>query len=180
MIRKAIIVVLTLGAVGIAALAPASMIMSPGWSGVIKEGDKKDGGECWLLVRVVDGRLAILSEHDFAATPTPGPFFNPIRNVTSFSVVGLRVHIETSTRVAAHMSDSVDIRWFPKKHLSTEWYIPLWIPFILFSAYPTIAFIRGPLRRWRRRKRGLCIRCGYNLEGNVSGTCPECGMATQV
>ncbi len=27
-------------------------------------------------------------------------------------------------------------------------------------------------RRWRA---GLCVRCGYQLYGNVSGTCPECG-----
>ncbi len=36
----------------------------------------------------------------------------------------------------------------------------------------------GPL--WRRRQRllrehGLCLRCGYNLTGNLSGVCPECG-----
>ncbi len=24
---------------------------------------------------------------------------------------------------------------------------------------------------------GLCSKCGYNLTGNVSGTCPECGEA---
>jgi len=23
--------------------------------------------------------------------------------------------------------------------------------------------------------RGLCAKCGYNLEGNTSGVCPECG-----
>ncbi len=49
---------------------------------------------------------------------------------------------------------------------------PVWI---LFSVYPTIAFIRGPLRRHRRRKRGQCLTCGYNLTGNISGVCPECG-----
>lgn len=53
--------------------------------------------------------------------------------------------------------------------------VPLWMPLVVFGSYPAIAFIRGPLRRWRRRKRGLCIRCGYDLEGNISGTCPECG-----
>jgi len=47
--------------------------------------------------------------------------------------------------------------------------------FILMAAYPTLAFIRGPVRRHRRRKRGLCVKCAYNLTGNVSGTCPECG-----
>ena len=52
------------------------------------------------------------------------------------------------------------------------------IPLILlFASYPALAFIRGPLRRWRRQRKGLCLRCGYNLEGNVSGTCSECGEA---
>ena len=50
---------------------------------------------------------------------------------------------------------------------------------VVFAAYPTIAFIRGPLRRWRRRRKGLCLKCGYDLTGNVSGICPECGMAVE-
>lgn len=56
-------------------------------------------------------------------------------------------------------------------------FCPFWIPVLVLASYPAIAFIRSPLRRWRRRRRGLCIRCGYNLEGNVSGVCPECGDA---
>ena len=54
--------------------------------------------------------------------------------------------------------------------------IPGWIPVALFVPYPTVAFMRGPIRRYRRRKRGLCVRCGYDLTGNVRGVCPECGM----
>ena len=57
---------------------------------------------------------------------------------------------------------------------------PFWIPVLILAAYPTLAFIRDPRRRWNRRRHDLCLRCGYNLEGNVSGVCPECGMATQV
>jgi hypothetical protein len=35
---------------------------------------------------------------------------------------------------------------------------------------------RARERRWRRRlARGQCGLCGYNLRGNVSGVCPECG-----
>ncbi len=45
----------------------------------------------------------------------------------------------------------------------------------LLATYPTIAFIRGPVRRRRRRRAGLCIKCGYDLTGNESGVCPECG-----
>ena len=36
---------------------------------------------------------------------------------------------------------------------------------------------KGELRR-RWRQRGQCQRCGYDLRGNVSGVCPECGAAT--
>ena len=52
---------------------------------------------------------------------------------------------------------------------------PLWVPVVVLGTYPAIAFIRGPLRRRRRRRRGECVACGYNLTGNVSGVCPECG-----
>lgn len=61
----------------------------------------------------------------------------------------------------------------------TVWF-PTWIIFLI-ATYPTIAFIRGPLRRWRRwrrRRKGLCLKCGYNLTGNESGVCPECGVPT--
>ncbi len=54
--------------------------------------------------------------------------------------------------------------------------IPIWVLAMLLAAYPTIALIRCPLRRNRRRRRGLCVTCGYNLTGNESGVCPECGM----
>ena len=38
--------------------------------------------------------------------------------------------------------------------------------------------------RWRmdakaRGRMGLCMRCAYNLHGNVSGVCPECGTPIQ-
>lgn len=53
---------------------------------------------------------------------------------------------------------------------------PFWPVAVLAMLYPGIAFIRGPFRRYRRRKRNQCQSCGYNLTGNTSGVCPECGQ----
>lgn len=51
--------------------------------------------------------------------------------------------------------------------------IPLWIPFVAFGI-PAVWLWR---RDRRQRGPGCCRRCGYDLTGNVSGTCPECGAA---
>ncbi|UCD27323.1 MAG: hypothetical protein JSV03_09325 [Planctomycetota bacterium] len=54
--------------------------------------------------------------------------------------------------------------------------VPLLLLFVLFCAYPIANFtFRRYYRHYRRRKKGLCLKCGYNLTGNVSGVCPECG-----
>ena len=45
------------------------------------------------------------------------------------------------------------------------------------SLFGLTALLLAPRRRATGRKReGLCPRCGYDLTGNVSGTCPECGL----
>ncbi len=46
---------------------------------------------------------------------------------------------------------------------------------LLIALHPVRALVRGPIRRWNRRRHGLCSECAYNLRGNVSGRCPECG-----
>ena len=49
--------------------------------------------------------------------------------------------------------------------------IPLWLPFGLTFVPATILFIRYR----RRTTEGHCQKCGYDLTGNPSGVCPECG-----
>ncbi len=51
---------------------------------------------------------------------------------------------------------------------------PIWALLLLVAA-PTAGLW------WLGRRRippGHCQKCGYNLTGNVSGRCPECGTAT--
>jgi hypothetical protein len=69
-----------------------------------------------------------------------------------------------------------DLRFVPLKNVGmTTLIMPFWFLFVVFVTYPAVAFIRGLLRRWRRRRRGLCVRCGYNLTGLTEPRCPECG-----
>ena len=44
------------------------------------------------------------------------------------------------------------------------------------SAWWLVLFGPGTLRRYRRRRRGACLRCGYDRRGLAPTTpCPECG-----
>lgn len=54
--------------------------------------------------------------------------------------------------------------------------VPAWPVIVLAAIYPTWFLIRRPLLRRRRRKAGLCVRCGYDLTGNETGVCSECGV----
>jgi len=57
---------------------------------------------------------------------------------------------------------------------STSASFPHWVPVALFSMAPAVS-VAEAYRRYRRRCRGLCWECGYDLTGNESGVCPECG-----
>jgi len=52
---------------------------------------------------------------------------------------------------------------------------PFWFPSLLLAAYPCYAIAKSLVRPYCRRKSNLCCQCGYNLTGNESGQCPECG-----
>jgi hypothetical protein len=76
-------------------------------------------------------------------------------------------YIGSAVILRAHRSTIWAFRWAHSNIL-----LPLWIPFLLV-ALPT-AFL------WRRTRRvppGHCHKCRYDLTGNTTGICPECGAA---
>ena len=51
--------------------------------------------------------------------------------------------------------------------------LPLYFPVVIFAAYPIYRCL--PIHRRRRRKKlGLCVKCGYDLRASKD-RCPECG-----
>ncbi|NOX58689.1 MAG: hypothetical protein GXP29_07505 [Planctomycetes bacterium] len=65
--------------------------------------------------------------------------------------------------------------WTHWPEVDTQWrrtriILPIWIP-LLLAAVVTVW-----LWKWDRPPKSGCVKCGYNLTGNVSGICPECGV----
>ncbi len=86
-------------------------------------------------------------------------FWSPGLRVWGFS--GLKTHI----------IPKYDSRLPP---LSTDVVLPFCYPSMLFAIALASSYI--PLHRRRKRKKhGLCVKCGYDLRGSKD-RCPECGQ----
>lgn len=68
---------------------------------------------------------------------------------------------------------SIDVCSLDGNDVQRPWilFVPLWVPFLL-AAIPTVVLF---LRDRRLIPPGHCRMCGYNLTGNTSGVCSECG-----
>lgn len=65
-------------------------------------------------------------------------------------------------------------RW-PSRHIR-RLAVPLWLPMLVFGIWPLIVFARKLSRDQLRRTGQACFSCSYDLRGNESGRCPECGV----
>ena len=55
-------------------------------------------------------------------------------------------------------------------------YVPLWLPFVTFGLAPAYRMIVARRTRYRVARR-RCPACSYDITGNTSGVCPECGTS---
>ena len=61
-----------------------------------------------------------------------------------------------------------------RTHRASFLTVPAWLLAAVFAALPAARLHR---RARARITHGQCSSCGYDLTGNVSGVCPECGTA---
>lgn len=106
-----------------------------------------------LHVAMINGTLHLVREKATAAQPARRPWPSREMRLGPFYVKSTTILFVEATGVG----------------------MPFWAPAALLLAGPAVALIRGPIRRRRRRKRGECIDCGYNLHGLPEPRCPECG-----
>ena len=203
MIRKTIIAVLTLAAVGtvvfwIAGHFDDVRLETEAFdvayqrlaNARVATGELKTNRPADLLVLL--GRLATTEEPitEFQTLGWEDRLASPIAGTHLFSRDGRVVFDQVDYRPPSgwrpQRASPMRVRQFEKRPFLLAWSdapyayrltveFPIWPLCILLCAYPTLTFIRGPLRRYRRRKRGLCVRCGYNLTGLTEPRCPECG-----
>jgi len=200
MIRKAIILVLILGAVACVVAWVAFSVWKPAVYPTVKSSlvrltcSPETGprvitrlGVGVTLTVGVRGNVAYVSIKNRTPTGQPKPGWD--RNLWGFH---WRSGVLPKIR---HEAPAGDLLWtavwndelsFDEIAFlnSTEPYLrrigmPLWGLCLSLGSYPGITFIRGPVRRWRRRRKGLCVKCDYDLTGNESGVCPECGTEVE-
>ena len=98
------------------------------------------------------------------------PPYAGLRRAWSFLGFG-RIRATQSTfdnRTGMTASGSVAITYFPLPAvLAVVALMPAWLAVHFYRARRRMELTRG----------GRCRRCGYDLTGNLSGTCPECGLA---
>lgn len=148
--RQTYLAALFASAVLLVAGGVGSLWTSVGWAGLISDGH-------WARFRTFGGNI----EFAYARSAT---LARPAYRVTllrgRFGVLNIGTGSERNWRWAAVTA-------------------PIWAIVALFLTYPAVAFVLGPVRSRYRHSRNRCIRCGYDLNGNISGRCPECGNASE-
>ena len=163
--RRAIAILLAISALCTLGLGLVGWFEQPRFSMCPPKSDEPwqiDSNRGWLIVTHY--------EIEEGAQPTRKP--GRRRSGDSWWVVRrstMQTTSSTSTRVLGWVTSETHT-----VHRVTEWEVHCLPPTLLLGAYPLLSLVRWVVRR-RRFDPLACRNCGYNLTGNTSGRCPECG-----
>ena len=156
--RRVILISLTLAAIATAAVALQSM-SDP----IVFFDDLQWGAPTALKIK---RRELILQYRE--------PIANPPKLDHQFALLGFRYEARESWVTPGRPTAGAT----PARVRAVRASLRLWLPFVLFGAYPLGVFVCRPIQRARRRSRRQCHRCAYSLIGNETGVCSECGINT--
>ncbi len=178
MIRRSLLGLCLLASIGIGWLWIDTSAVRLSWHGVLPGGQdwahvcfwcgdfelfvitRKAVSAKWSFSRLAEDAEQIVTSGDYNHT---GPF-DPAEP-------GLYYIINEGSRWTLNLEE------FPKMFIMR---MPIWPLLVTCMLFPTISMLRAAGRRLRRKPPGHCRKCGYNLTGNVSGVCPECGERTSL
>ena len=91
---------------------------------------------------------------------------------------GNRMPMPKTTGFAGIVYSTRRTRWGKTAITNRFISVPTWMPPVVLGAFPLLSLWGLPCRRRKSRMaRGQCVTCGYDLTGNLSGVCSECGTA---
>ncbi len=159
MIRKMVTVVLIFAAAGTAALGVLSFWETPYYTVVL--GPREDGSRWPLELSIYRGGMYI-KHYEYS-----GIGRSPKQGWRWYAVLDETTPDRRMWRIDHRLRRPLPPNYY------THLRIPLWPWLVLFLGYPVGPLVVRFLRR--QPKQGWCVRCGYDLTGNESGVCPECG-----
>jgi len=119
----------------------------------------------WCLHRVVEPderyvrprRLSIGHDRWERKPDNDGPLISPLFSVGRFAIW--------------------ELNYDDEEGIADAWLVgtPLWFCMAVTLVLPACR-LRAEMIRWRRRRRGLCVRCGYDVRASLL-RCSECGTS---
>ena len=102
------------------------------------------------------------------------------KRMTVLKVIGFSLVHAVAAVVGSFLLWSVFEFFFPSRHSAIEAFFQgtfyfLFLPAPLWGIFWVWAYVRVSNRLLLARQGHYCLECGYNLTGNVSGRCSECG-----